>query len=127
MPASDKLSRPQAKTTFLAWLSFLILMVLSMRETPGLWSLFIVWKESKRHKSQRRDTESIALPLPLPIQAIGFLPSDPSLFPPMIQPSPQYELSLTTDSIPFYFPAFMPHAIASLQTEWARGPILLQG
>lgn len=48
MPATDTLRSPQAKTTFRASDSFLILMVLSMREFTGLCSGVIICNNKHR-------------------------------------------------------------------------------
>lgn len=50
MPATDTLRSPQAKTTFRASVSFLILMVLSMREAAGLCSAVIICKTQRNDR-----------------------------------------------------------------------------
>lgn len=69
MPANDTLRRPQAKTTFRASVSFLILMVLSMREVAGLCSgVMICFGAGKpqRHTVSLRDNGNTANPTTLP-------------------------------------------------------------
>lgn len=63
MPANDTLRRPQAKTTFRASVSFLILMVLSMREVAGLCSGVMICTNKdkvKRKKTQFLDSKIIS-------------------------------------------------------------------
>lgn len=53
MPANDTLRRPQAKTTFRASVSFLILMVLSMREVAGLCSGVMICTNKDKVKRKK--------------------------------------------------------------------------